>query len=141
MNAKWFNIALLLLMSGLLAALGLIASQMRPSVAPSTTKLERGAYMAEADFYQMSPDAHWSCQKAIENYAKHDLRWTESWLNRKFTDSVTSKYVHPDGLMLFYGDKAEAQNGFGGWVRVKYRCTYNPFTKEVVEAFAFPALN
>jgi hypothetical protein len=91
--------------------------------------------MSEASFNQLYPDAYYACQKAIENYAKYDLRWTDTWLNPRFRDSVMSKYVHPaDGLMLFYGDNAEAQNGFGGWARINYWCAYNPFTKKVEKA-------
>jgi len=30
--------------------------------------------------------------------------------------------------------RAEAQNDFGGWVRVTYRCEYDPTAKQVIDA-------
>ena len=63
-----------------------------------------------------------ACQKALENSAKYDLRWTDSWRHPKFTGPGP---IVLDRFRAFFGDAAEAQNGFGGWVRVRYRCIYD----------------
>ena len=68
------------------------------------------------------------CQRSIENAAKYDLRWTDGMSRPIFTrDSMNNDLV---GL---WGDAAEAQNGFGNWVRVNYRCTFNQKTNQVVD--------
>ena len=68
-----------------------------------------------------------NCKRAVEDLAKYDLRWT-SW-GRGF--DYYNKYARADGYFRLTGDDAEAQNGFGGWVRVNYTCTYDPVTQTV----------
>jgi hypothetical protein len=74
---------------------------------------------------QASALAFGTCARAVENAAKYDLRWT-SWGKFYSADGI----AHPDGKILFHGDEAEAQNGFGGWVRVNYFCVFDPKTKQ-----------
>jgi hypothetical protein len=99
---------------------------------PSSSKPDVGAEVPEAYFNHVFADASWPCRKAVENAAKYDLRWTDGWLSPAF--SRWNKYMRADGLMFFYGDRAEAQNGFGAWLRVNYVCRYDPATKRVVGA-------
>jgi hypothetical protein len=70
-------------------------------------------------------DALASCRKSVENAAKYDLRWTDSMIRPAF---VRYSGWEEDSI-IFRGDAAEAQNGFGGWVRVNYICVFNPKTK------------
>src|SRR5262245_32331722 len=68
-----------------------------------------------------------ACRRAIENSAKYDLRWTDSIWGRPKFNSITTTPVQ----IIFLGDEAEAQNGFGNWVRVRYSCSYDLNTKTV----------
>jgi len=68
--------------------------------------------------------AMWSgkydCQKAIERLAKYDFKWTDGWLDFKF-----SHYHWRDWnkqIITLSGDKIQFQNGFGAWTRHPYYC-------------------
>ncbi len=63
-----------------------------------------------------------SCQPQIENQAKYDFRWTDSWLQPKFSRvSATEK----KNTFVYSGDSLQLQNGFGAWENYIYRCRYN----------------
>jgi hypothetical protein len=70
-----------------------------------------------------------NCKSAVADMAKYDLRWTNSWGSSPF--GYYNRYALPDGYVRLVGDEAEAQNGFGGWVRVNYTCLYDPATQTV----------
>jgi hypothetical protein len=70
-----------------------------------------------------------NCKNAVADMAKYDLRWTNSWGSSPF--GYYNRYALPDGYVRLVGDEAEAQNGFGGWVRVNYTCLYDPATQTV----------
>jgi hypothetical protein len=89
---------------------------------PSNTT---AAKQAEIQTKDQSALAFATCMRAVENSAKYDLRWT-GWTKFQSADGI----IHPDGTILFFGDEAEAQNGFGGWVRVNYSCVFDPKTKQ-----------
>jgi hypothetical protein len=81
---------------------------------------------ADIEAKNQSALAFGACVRSVENSAKYDLRWT-SWGSKfQSPDGIT----HPDGTILFFGDEAEAQNGFGAWVRVNYSCVFDPKTKQ-----------
>ncbi len=67
---------------------------------------------------------------AIEESAKYGVRWT-NWLGVARFDRW-NKYQRNDGLIVLAGDEAEAQNGFGNWLRANYSCTFNADTGKVV---------
>jgi hypothetical protein len=138
MNAKWFKIALIFILPTMAVLFRAAASAPADKPNKLAWQLKVGTDIPEAEFGPIAVDAAASCQTAVERHAKYDLRWTDSWSQPKFFDSIVSKHVHQDGLMLFYGDRAEAQNGLGAWVRVRYNCTYNPFTKAVTDASLEP---
>jgi hypothetical protein len=91
-----------------------------------------GEHNSEEYFNQVYADAAWPCKTAIENSAKFDLRWTQSWIARYF--NRWNSVAREDGHLILVGDTAEAQNGFGGWVRVHYRCEFDPASKKVINA-------
>jgi hypothetical protein len=68
-----------------------------------------------------------NCRREIENLAKYDLKWT-SWTT---TFEYNNANARADGYVRFIGDNAQAQNGFGGWVRVNYECLYDPSNQQV----------
>jgi hypothetical protein len=46
-------------------------------------------------------------------------------------------FAHPERSMApipVAGDDAEAQNGFGNWIRVNYSCTVNATSKRIMNA-------
>jgi ribosomal protein L12E/L44/L45/RPP1/RPP2 len=60
------------------------------------------------------------CRDRIERLARYSVRWTDGWLETKF-----SRYEWLDfnkKIIAVYGDKAEFQNGFGAFQRAIYRC-------------------
>ena len=64
--------------------------------------------------------------------ATHDLRWTTGFLE-PYTFTRYNKYHREDGVFHMFGDKAEAQNGYGNWFRMNYICKFNPTTNQVID--------
>jgi hypothetical protein len=79
------------------------------------------------------------CQQAIKRHAEYGIRSPGALYGTNSGDSVffhlrfsrKSRTVDGDGNMDLAGDEAEAQNGIGNWVGVKYICTVNVRTLEV----------
>ena len=69
-----------------------------------------------------------NCKNAVADMAKYDIKWTSWGTNFNYHN----RYARADGYVLLVGDNAEAQNGFGGWVRVNYECLYDPNAQRVV---------
>lgn len=57
------------------------------------------------------------------------MRWTTGFLERKFDRVAVMPPAHTK--LAFVGDKAEFQNGFGAWQRVRYTCIYDPLSESV----------
>lgn len=60
------------------------------------------------------------CPEHIEKLAKGAVRWTDGTLEPKF-----SRFRWKDekaGVITFFGDKAQFQNGFGAYINVIYSC-------------------
>ena len=86
-------------------------------------------------YKQVHDDALWVCMKAVERSAKYDFRWTKTLFGTQLpTFDRWNKHQRQDGHILLYGAEAEAQNGFGNWVRVNYRCEFDPAAKKVLDA-------
>jgi hypothetical protein len=83
----------------------------------------RAKEQAEAAAKRERQNLYWdavaSCRKPIEDAAKYDLRWTDGMTRPMFARDAFNDWV------ILWGDAAEAQNGFGGWVRINYRCSFN----------------
>jgi hypothetical protein len=85
-------------------------------------------------------DVHFECDQAIKRLVKYDIRSpgvlygtnTGMWAFLRF--DRWSKRVANDNTIKIYGDEAEAQNGFGNWVRINYSCTIDLGTKKVLRA-------
>jgi hypothetical protein len=95
-----------------------------------------GEVITEAYYKQVWDDALMVCKKAVERSATYDLRWTKIGVFGTPLPMFDrwNKHQRQDGHILFYGDEAEAQNGLGNWVRVNYRCEFDPAEKKVMDA-------
>ena len=74
------------------------------------------------------------CKDAIERLAAHSVKWKDGTFDTKF-----SRFAWLDkdkGVVSFYGDKAEFQNGFGAFTSMTYRCDFNQDTHEVLNTEA-----
>lgn len=69
------------------------------------------------------------CEKAVEDSAKYDFKWTDGVTELKFSSS--SWFDKDRKLVTLYGHRAQAQNGFGAFKNIRYSCTYNADTGEV----------
>ena len=70
------------------------------------------------------------CPRHIERLLKYDYEWTDGFAKLKFDRAIDLG----DGLVLYFGDKLRAQNGFGAWQNnVGYACSIDVNTKEVFE--------
>lgn len=78
--------------------------------------------------------AIYPCQKAVEHLANYSVRWVDGTFEMKF-----DHYRWLDqkaGTVVYIGDKAEFQNGYGAYQRVTYQCSYDPSTEKVTDAVA-----
>lgn len=80
-------------------------------------------HLAAADVY---------CKDPIEAHAKHDVKWSdgtfESKMSRyKWVDEKTKAAV------IYIGDKASFQNGFGAFTPVTYLCTLDVDNDKVLD--------
>lgn len=81
-----------------------------------------------------------ACANEIRRLVKYDIRspgtfyGTNSgqWAILRF--DRWGKHVDKDNNVLIAGDEAEAQNGFGNWLRINYSCWVNVATKKPVHA-------
>lgn len=82
-----------------------------------------------------SVDASVDCKKHIEKIAQYSARWTGQsyelfsrirWLNKE------------KATLTFVGDGIEFQNGFGAYQPYVYECDYDPTSKTVIDARAWP---
>ena len=76
------------------------------------------------------------CTRAVQNLAKFDHEWTDSWSHPKFSkwgwDSQKA------GTLVYLGDALKLQNGFGAWENHRYACYWAPTAKTVTHARAEP---
>jgi hypothetical protein len=81
-----------------------------------------------------------ACGRKIRNQVKYDIRSpgtfygtnTGDWAILRF--SQWSVKVSKAGTITIWGDDAEAQNGFGNWLRVNYSCEVDLASKKIVNA-------
>jgi hypothetical protein len=76
------------------------------------------------------------CGSGSDDYArkaaKNSFKWDDmSWYESKFTSYLTT--VKSEGVMTYSSDKLLFQNGFGAYVRVEIRCTYDTQAKKVID--------
>ncbi|MFD4837681.1 zinc-ribbon domain-containing protein [Achromobacter sp. NPDC058515] len=70
------------------------------------------------------------CAREVEKLAKHDVKWTDSFLESKF-DRFRWKDKQ-SGVITYLGDKAQFQNGFGAFTTVTYECDLAKDNKTVL---------
>ncbi|MBX8575642.1 hypothetical protein [Pseudomonas cichorii] len=76
------------------------------------------------------------CKTPIEKMAQYDFKWTDGMLEPKFT---RQKWADKDrGVITYFGDKIQFQNGFGAFQNHMYSCDYNTLTEQVVKVNAHP---
>ncbi|WP_146186239.1 zinc ribbon domain-containing protein [Limnohabitans sp. WS1] len=60
------------------------------------------------------------CKQAVEKLAKHDVKWTDTLLDSKFS---RYRWRNQDKrIATLIGDKAQFQNGFGAYTKIIYEC-------------------
>ena len=75
------------------------------------------------------------CPEYIERLARYTVRWTDGFLESKFSHSRRTKTPN---VITYIGDHIEFQNGFGAWQPHIYECDLNVETKQVVDVRARP---
>ena len=76
-------------------------------------------------------DATVACKPKIEGRAKYDYKWTDGLLHPTFVKIGWAD--KKAGVVNFFGDQIQFQNGFGNWMRMTYMCTYDPAKKAVTD--------
>jgi len=101
-----------------------------PTPKPIPAKPTAGQEVSEeyVNYVIREREGGWNCKQAVEKSAKYDIKW-KSW---GYGFDYWNKYARNDGYLRISGDDAEAQNGFGNWVRANYSCTYDPENKTVI---------
>lgn len=96
-----------------------------------------GEDVSEAYFDYIKREVSFDCGQQIKQLVKYDIRspgalWgthSGDWALLRLTR--WSSRVASDGTIRLHGDDAEAQNGFGNWMRVNYSCTVEVATKTI----------
>lgn len=74
------------------------------------------------------------CRDQIEKLATHSMRWTDRFLEPKFSHF---RWLDKDrATVTFSGDKAEFQNGFGAYTTVTYECDFDQESNQVLDVRA-----
>jgi hypothetical protein len=76
------------------------------------------------------------CKQNIVRFANYDIRWTAE----RFGE-VLPKYKWADrdnGIVRYFGDSVQLQNGFGAWQNYLYSCDFDPSTQKLVDVRAEP---
>jgi hypothetical protein len=103
----------------------------------------RSGEQVSSDFFDyIHAETSYDCVQAIKRFVKYDIRSPGALWGKNTGDSMlfllrmsrVSKKVAADNTIMLAGDEAEAQNGFGNWVRVSYTCTINLADKSVKRA-------
>jgi hypothetical protein len=88
----------------------------------------------------MAKEARPKCQSAVESLAKYDFRWVHDFGRDEFYWVSDQLPKISDEIITVAGEQVEFQNGFGGWVRHRYVCSYSRKTKEATaEPGRFPS--
>jgi hypothetical protein len=115
------------------------ASDKAEAEAKTVAQKEAAEKAAEARKHATDPEylyekfhiqATFKCKKPIEDSAKNNFEWFDSWSETKFNAYIT-KTPSP-GVLIMVGDKIKFQNGFGAWTIMKYTCTYDTNNDKVL---------
>lgn len=74
------------------------------------------------------------CQSAVERLAKFSFKWTDGFLEPKFSHYRWKS--QKTGVVTYIGDKIQFQNGFGAWQNSMYECDFDTYSGRVLDARA-----
>lgn len=77
-----------------------------------------------------------SCQQVLEEQAKMISKWDYKIGESSFSP-IFSRFRWSDSTkkqIIYVGDQAKFQNGFGAWQRVSYECTFDLSSQKPVDA-------
>jgi len=75
-------------------------------------------------------------KKRIENHAKYDFKWTDGWLEPKFS---RLKWKNKKKLIITYvGDKIQFQNGFGAYQNHIYEVDFDTLNEKLLGIRVYP---
>lgn len=73
----------------------------------------------------------YECIEKIPKLAKFDSKWSNKWIESKFS---YSKWIDKKtGTFTYIGDTIKFQNVFGAWQNMIYECDVNPETKTIID--------
>ena len=96
------------------------------------------ANISEDLFRAVKTEAGYECGRRIRNLVKYDIRSPGVLYGTNTGDSALLRFtqwgvkVSKTGTMIIWGDDAEAQNGFGVWLKVNYSCEVDLTSKKIV---------
>jgi hypothetical protein len=124
--------------SALVKAEPKVAAKVEPAPPPPPPPTPaNGEEVSEEFFNYLKLEVSYRCQQQIQAQVKYEIRspgvlyGTNTGAGALLRFSRWSKYVSDDGTITIRGDEAEAQNGFGNWLKVNYSCTIDVATKQV----------
>lgn len=134
----------LLLLAGIVIAWVAIASSCsddpEPAKAPAKVEAKEAAVEpspeCKPDDLQCNGDngsisAGIYCPDEIEKLAKFSVKWTDGWLETKFSHFRWKN--KEKGEITYIGDKAQFQNGFGAYASVVYECDMAADAKTIID--------
>lgn len=75
-----------------------------------------------------------ACRQRVEAQARYQARWPAG----RATFAYTEPSRRTPGAIVYLGDGAELQNGFGAWRPHTYACTYSPDSRSVLNLEVIP---
>lgn len=98
----------------------------------ATEALEQNKLNAKWLSDRFHTSASYACRPLVEDLALNTFRWTDGWLDSKFSSyRTTAKRPY---VLTIVGDQIEFQNGFGAWRKTRYYCDYDVKAKKAITA-------
>ena len=109
---------------------------------PEPTRPMLGQEVSEEYFDWIDHEMVFKCEQQIKRLVRYDMRTPGIFSGTNSMDEQFfllrfdqwSERVASDGTITMFGDEAEAQNGFGNWIKAHYSCTVNINTATVTDA-------
>lgn len=115
------------------------ASASAPRPAPSSDNSAATEAACKLDLQCMgdkaTPIASVQCAPLIEKFAKHDVKWTNGFMD--FGYSRLRWKNEKLGIVTMIGDKVEFQNGFGAWTPMTYECDVDVANNRITDMNVF----
>ena len=87
------------------------------------------------DKYQSAAEVE--CRQRLDAQAKSIAKWDFKLGEGGLLDFLLQRFSWVDDSkkqIIYFGDKAKFQNGFGAWQRVEYQCVFDTQTKKAVDS-------